>query len=173
MRYAPKYVAFLGSVALLTGCGSDSVAPDPIASPEPELRAGQFTENSTIPLVDVIFVPCAADGAGEFVQLAGSLHTVVHLTISNSGHFTFKQQFQPQGARGVGGTTGDIYRATGKTQEVDHVGQVGESFTFVNNFRMIGAGQTVNFTVHETFHVTVNANGTTTVFVDHVKGECR
>jgi hypothetical protein len=166
-------VPFLGSVVLLfTACGSESVAPDAATSSVPELRAGQFTDNATIPLVDVPFVSCAAGGAGEYVRLSGSLHTLVHLTISNSGNFTFKQQFQPQGARGTGLTTGDTYRGTGATLEVDHLGKVGSTFSFVNNFRMIGTGSAVNFTVHETFHVTVNANGTTTVSVDHFRGVC-
>jgi hypothetical protein len=173
MRSVSKYVAFLGSAALcLSACGSDAAAPDATASSIPELRAGQFSDNTTIPLVDVPFVPCAAGGAGEYVQLGGSLHVLSHLTISNSGNFAFKQQFQPQGARGTGLTTGDTYHGTGATLEVDHSGQVGSTFTFVNNFRMISTGSAVNFTVHETFHVTVNANGTTTVSVDHYRAVC-
>lgn len=173
MRSASKYVAFLGSIALcLSACGSDAIAPDPTASSIPEPRAGQLTDNTTIPLVDVPFVACAAGGAGEYVQLSGSLHTLVHLTISNSGNFSFKQQFQPQGARGTGLTTGDTYRGAGATLEVDHLGKVGSTFSFVNNFRMIGTRTAVNFTVHETFHVTVNANGTATVSADHSRATC-
>ena len=39
--------------------------------------------------------------------------------------------------------------------------------TFVNNFRWIGPGRGNNFLSHQTFHVTVNANGVTTVVCGH------
>jgi hypothetical protein len=119
-----------------------------------------------------VFVSCAAGGVGEDIQLAGTLHSVVHLTISNSGNFRYKEQFQPQGASGTGATTGDSYRGNGITQTIDHVGFVGETFTYVNNFRMIGTGPGNNFTVHENVHTTVNANGTLTASVDNFRADC-
>ena len=74
----------------------------------------------------------------------------------------------------IGSDTGDIYHGTGVTQnEFKGSLQNGQtSFTGVNNFRMIGPGPGNNYLVHETFHVTVNANGDTTVVHDNFSVEC-
>src|SRR5215467_3765370 len=45
--------------------------------------------------------------------------------------------------------------------------------TLVNNFRIIGQGTGNNFLVHETFHITVNADGTMTAFVDNFSVDCK
>ena len=43
------------------------------------------------------------------------------------------------------------------------------NLTFVNNFKFIGQGPDNNFTVHENTHVTFNANGDLTAFIDNIK----
>jgi hypothetical protein len=121
-----------------------------------------------------VFIPCAAGGAGELVDLSGPLHTLITFTI-NGNNVSGKTHFQPQGISGTGETTGDKYQATGVTQE-SFTGsfQNGQfSDTFVNNFRIIGQGPGNNFLVHETFHITVNANGTLTVFHDNFSADCK
>jgi hypothetical protein len=121
-----------------------------------------------------VFVPCAAGGAGELINVSGPLHILFHETV-NDNNFHVKIHFQPQGISGVGFTTGDKYQGTGVTQETFGGSFVNGQFsdTFVNNFRMIGQGPDNNFTVHETFHFTINANGTMTAFVDNFKIECK
>jgi hypothetical protein len=121
-----------------------------------------------------VFVPCAAGGAGEVVDLTGPLHTLVTFTINGnniSGFF----HFQPQGISGTGETTGEKYQATGVTQESFKTSlQNGQAnLTFVNNFRIIGEGPGNNFLVHETLHFTIDANGTVTVFHDNFRMECK
>jgi hypothetical protein len=121
-----------------------------------------------------VFVPCAAGGAGEVVKLSGPLHTLISLTINGnnvSGYF----QFQPQGISGIGETTGAKYNGTGVTAQSFKTSlQNGQSnFTFVNNFRMIGQGPGNNFLVHESLHITTNANGTLTVFHDNFSADCK
>jgi hypothetical protein len=119
-----------------------------------------------------VFVPCAAGGAGELVDLSGTLHVLLHTTLDGSGGFHAKTHFQPQGVVGVGLTTGDIYQGTGATQ--NHLnGSVGEESTFVDNFRLIGPGPGNNLLLHETVHVTVNANGVVTALVSNFSVECR
>jgi len=46
-------------------------------------------------------------------------------------------------------------------------------FTFVNNFKIIGQGPNNNFLVHENLHVTINADGTLTAFVDNFSFTCQ
>jgi hypothetical protein len=117
-------------------------------------------------------VYCADGGAGEDLLLSGNLNVVMHTTIGPNGGITSTYHFNPQGVVGVGLTTGDIYRGTGVSQGV-YTGQVGETVTEIENFRLIGPGPGNNLLVHETFHFTVNANGELTSFVDNYSVECK
>ena len=135
-------------------------------------KATTFTDNVQVPINISVFVPCAAGGAGEVVDLSGTLHVLFHTTIDDSGGFHSKFHFQPQGVSGTGLTTGDKYQGTGVTQGTFNC-KVGFESTFVNNFKIIGQGPGNNFLVHENFHVTVNANGEVTAFVDNFSIECK
>ena len=131
-------------------------------------------ENDTTDINLSVFIPCAAGGAGEVVDLTGPLHTLVSLTINGnivSGFF----HFPPQGITGTGETTGAKYQATGVTQEsVKSSLQNGQAnLTYVNNFRIIGQGPGNNYLVHETLHITINAGGTVTVTHDNFSVDCK
>src|SRR5213082_2233924 len=132
----------------------------------PANAAKQVNDVSYINLT--VFVPCAAGGAGELVDLSGPLHTLITFTI-NGNNVSGTAHFQPQGIAGTGETTGDKYQATGVTKDTSFKvsfqnGQAQQ--TFVNNFRIIGTGQGNNFLVHEVANITFNAVGTLTVFHD-------
>ena len=68
--------------------------------------------------------------------------------------------------------TGAKYQGTGMTQEQESF-RTGFEFTLVNRFDIIGQGPCNNFSVHETAHITVNANGTLTVFFDNFSVVCK
>lgn len=132
--------------------------------------------NVSIPIDLVVFVPCADNGMGEFVDLSGDLHILIHVTISNSGRVTVKQHTQPQGISGIGQSTGDRYRGTGVTQSTqtfDGIDGFPFQTTLVNNFRIIGQGPGNNFLVHENSHITINANGEVTAEVDNLSVDCK
>lgn len=138
----------------------------------PAYAAVQVNDRTEIALT--VFIPCAANGAGEVVDLAGPLHTVISFTI-NGDNVRGYTHFQPQGIVGVGETTGVKYRATGVTQEsfknsFRH-GQAND--TYVNNFRIIGQGPGNNFLVHETEHFTINSDGSVTVSHDNFTVVCQ
>jgi hypothetical protein len=138
----------------------------------PANAAKQVNDMSDINLS--VFVPCAAGGAGELVDLTGPLHTLITFTFS--GHnVSGTSHFQPQGIVGTGETTGDKYQATGVTRSSFKGSFQNGQFTqtFVNNFRIIGQGSGNNFLVHEVLHVTFNANGTVTVFHDNFSIDCK
>ena len=130
--------------------------------------------NTSFDVLLSAFVPCANGGAGEVVDLEGPLHELDSFTINNN-HVSGDSHFQPQGISGTGESTGDKYNAVGVTQ--DHFsgsfvnGQFNE--TFVNNFRIIGQGPGNNFSIHENFHVTINANGELTTFHDNFIVDCK
>jgi hypothetical protein len=131
------------------------------------------TTNDSQPLSSAIFVPCAAGGTGELVDLTGSLHLLSTLTV-NANVVSVSTHFQPQGARGVGETTGSVYEATGVTHDrVSFQLDNGHGETsFVNNISVIGHGGAPNFRIHETTHVTMAADGTVTVSHDNVSVDC-
>jgi len=128
--------------------------------------------STKIPIDLLVFVPCANGGAGEIVELTGTLNDVFNLTFDNAGGIHVKGHDNPQGISGVGLTTGTKYQGTGVTQ-FEFNAKFGIEETDINNFRMIGQGPGNNLLVHENFHVTVNANGTLTVFHDNFSIECK
>jgi hypothetical protein len=138
----------------------------------PAHAAVQVNSGQTISLS--VFVPCAAGGAGELVDLSGTLHTLITFA-ANKNNVAGYLHSQPQGISGVGETTGDKYQATGVTLESFGGSLQNGQFnqTFVNNFRIIGQGPGNNFLVHETVHITVNANGSVTVFHDDFSAACK
>src|SRR5437588_5849118 len=126
---------------------------------DPANAAVQANDTTDINLT--VFVPCAAGGAGEIVDLSGPLHTLITFTI-NGNNVSGKAHFQPQGIVGSGETTGDKYQATGVTKASSFKAsfQNGQAQqTFVNNFRIIGQGPGNNSLVHEVARSTCNANG--------------
>jgi hypothetical protein len=137
-----------------------------------QLAQAEVVTNITVPVNMNVSVPCAAGGAGETVSLSGDLHVLLRLTIGNSGGIHLGSHFQPEGVSGLGQTTGDKYQATGVAQE-EFNATIGAEETFMHNLRVIGQGNGNNFLIHEFFHVTVNANGDVTAFVDNQSVDCR
>ena len=134
----------------------------------------EVTTNTKTPIAQTVFVPCANGGVGEFIDLSGELHTLITSTI-NDNHVSGKYHYQPQGVSAIGQITGDTYRATGGSQDKFSGNLTNDQYetTYVNNFRMIGPGPGNNFLVHEVSHLTINANGTTTVDFDNLSTECK
>jgi len=158
MMFGKSAFSFLAVASLLAG------HTRPVSA-----QATAFTDSVRFPFAFDVFVPCANNGAGEVVTLVGTLHEVFHIVFDANGRVHFKIHDQPQSVSGIGQTSGAKYQGTGVTQQ-----QAGTNpFTFVNNFRIIGQGPGNNFLVHQLFHVTVNANGNVTAFVDRASFECR
>jgi len=132
------------------------------------------TANDKTAVVGTAFVPCAAGGAGETVDFKGILHTVVSATMNGnelSGYF--HENFES--ASGTGETTGDKYQFTGSLGSSFHGSFQNSQFTsiFVQNFGAIGQGPGNNVYLTETLHITINANGTITVFHDNFSMVCK
>ncbi len=137
----------------------------------PGLAFGQATTSTQtfdVPISLSVFVPCAAGGAGEVVDISGPLHVTISVTVNrNEGAFT--ENLNPQDIVGTGETTGDTYHATGNTQVTANASLIKFplEFSFVDNFDLIGTTSTAGtLIIHETVHVTINANGTFTANFD-------
>jgi hypothetical protein len=135
-------------------------------------KATTFTSNEKQPVDAIVFVPCANNGAGENVELKGTIHILIHTTL-NGNNFTTKYHVQPQGISGVGLTTGIRYHGSGVTQEEikGSLKNGKHSETYINNFKITGHG--VNYKIHNNIHITVNANGETTASVDNFSSDCK
>jgi len=107
----------------------------------------------------------------ESVALTGTVHAVLTSVDNGAGGFLVSSTFNPQGVTGVGLVSGRTYHGTGATTTIFRIGK-GASETFVNNFRLISPGAGGDVIVHEVFHVTVNANGDLTAFVDQSTVAC-
>ena len=134
-------------------------------------QATTFTTSFQEPLDIIVYVPCAAGGVGELVELTGTLHILFVTTIDNRGGFHSKYHFQPQGIAGIGQTTGAKYQGTGVTQGTFN-GKVGFESSFVNNFKIIGQGPGNNFLIHENMHITFHPDGTITGYIDNFSIRC-
>jgi hypothetical protein len=159
---------------LLSGC---SDRPHEPLAPGAAPRAGVVASASNVMINErsltaySVYVPCAADGVGEWVVLSGSLRTLVHSTLDGAGGFHLKLSSQPQGISGVGEITGDKYQATGGEQ-YQYFGKVGMVATLTNSVRIIGPRPDNNFILHQALHVTVNPNGTITADADNFTVQC-
>ena len=138
-------------------------------------QATTLTTNIQIPINIALFVPCAAGGAGETVTVAGTLHILDIVTIdAAAGSIRLEEHFNPTGVVGTGLTTGDKYRGTGITRSSFHVTPAGTfEFTHINRFNVIGQGRASNFTIRETVHTTVLADGTATSTVGNFTTVCK
>jgi hypothetical protein len=174
----PKLTAliFVISSLLLFSCNKDMDLQNcGTRTNTAEIKAAEaITDNFKFDYDFTAFIDCANGGTGEEVIFSGTLHALTHLTMNNNS-FTFKSHYQPQGIQGVGAITGDLYQATGVTQSTTNGSFVNGSYTdiFVNNFKLIGQGTDNNFIVHDTFKVTINANGIVTVEFGKSSFDCK
>jgi hypothetical protein len=129
--------------------------------------------NITTPFAVSVFIPCANQGNGELVDFTGSLHQTLSITV-NGNNVNIHEASNPQGAKGVGEITGDVWQANGVTFQDLNASVSGFPFeaTFVNNIRLIN-GKEGSVLTHQNIHVTVNANGTATVFQDNSSFICK
>jgi hypothetical protein len=123
---------------------------------------------------EVFFVPCANDGAGETVVMSGNIHFVAHFTFNDN---TVSGMFFANSVNfsGTGQVTGDHYRRTGVSTSVFSESQQGSSFTTTSafSFQLVGQGAGNNLVVHTLFHVTINAQGDTTVSLETLRADCK
>ena len=108
----------------------------------------------------------------EIVQLKGEMHNLYHATVDSNGGFHVKFHFNPQGVTGIG-LDGTCYQGTGVTQGTTTTSiQGGETYTVINNFRLVSHGPGANYMAHANTHITMNPNGTITSSHNNVRITC-
>lgn len=139
-------------------------------------KATVTSSNDKIDLDMYVWISCALGGGGEMVHLTGTLHVMAHTTIDSAGNVHVSTHYQPQKGKGLGLTSGDEFNATGVTRDNYKFGGVNFPLsisTYVNNFKIIGKGDAPNYTIHHNLHITINANGDMTAYVDNFKADCK
>ena len=126
----------------------------------------EVLQNDKVPVTWPVIIPCS----GEFVELEGYMHIKYAVTADGAGGFHVITSSQPMGLQGVG-DFGNKYNGVGGTRWTQNM-KVGEVYTYVNVYRMVGAGKAPTWSVHETYHYTINANGEITAQFDHLKTYC-
>ena len=123
-----------------------------------------------------MYVPCANGGNGENIVIKDYVVQYVNrLMVFSSGRYHESMRAHPiQGATAVGEVTGDVYRCTGGNGW-EWNGNY-DTFPFIVTqyieIQFISPGSGVNFRIHFNLHLTVNANGETTVFLVNDRAEC-
>ena len=119
-----------------------------------------------------VVVECETDVVGEKILLTGYMHLTLQATYEGLDIVHYKANTNPMGLVGTGTETGEIYQGTGVTVD-KFTAKAGKEFSFINNQMFISHGSSINFTTHETIHVTFNANGDLTANVEILKGTCQ
>jgi hypothetical protein len=129
------------------------------------VRAAQLY-NFWFPVDAVLTNPCN----GEDVAFTGKFHSTFNVTV-NGNTFHIEAHDNAAQISGTGLSTGAKYTGSQADNFTLNLAK-GEIDTEEGMFRMNGQGGVPNFTVHYLLHITVNANGDLTAFVDHytIKG---
>ena len=108
------------------------------------------------------------DCTGEFVDLLGTDHLIVHETINgNNANLNFSENFQD--IIGTGETSGDSYSTTSTIH--DHItAHKGQSISAQQ--KIVMTGPTTQLTVFLQLHITISANGDVTAFLDSFTTSC-
>ena len=108
---------------------------------------------------------------GEPITMSGTLNMVSHVTIDANGDFHAHININAQGITAVG-QSGTIYRSPGAFETFINASGTPPNLTFPleNDFdlmiSLIGPGQAPNARLTIQFHITINANGVTTAFIN-------
>ena len=159
-----RHAALLPCFALLAGCDDPATAPRPV-SYAPQLAV---VTNERFPFA---FTVAACNG--ELVDISGTSQHVVTQTTTPSGNEHVTDHITTRGT-GIGQTTGARYllrEVATRTQTI--AGPLPETFTFEDTGGLIGQGGAADLRFKLLFHVTVNANGETTVEIGRFELLCK
>ena len=127
------------------------------------------TSHVQLPLAETM-VSCT----GEPVAITGTIDVSVQTTFDGSGGSHHKFHMVSKG-KGVGAVTETKYVYSEEdNQELSESGPSDQtSFSWEINHLLISSSSEEDFFAKLTLHLTINANGVLTAFVDKVEADCR
>ncbi|HSM05088.1 MAG TPA: hypothetical protein VK858_10690 [Longimicrobiales bacterium] len=143
------------SIAGCEGAPTEPAGPPPVAAAPANVT--HFVSTGDLFRQDL--VGCIG-GPEEEVQVTGRWHTVHHMIATPRGTTIVKTRGHAQNARGVGLTTGRMYRYIGSygTGQTEHSGGLPFSFYYTEVMGFVGQGGT-GFTYRQMMRFTVNPQG--------------
>ena len=129
-----------------------------------QAKSGNGTVQISIPVDTTIFNDCT----GENVRLVGIDLLIVHQTIQgNNINLNFSENFQ--NVIGTGEISGDVYSTTSILHDhiTAHKGQ-----TVSAQQKLVMTSATTRLTVLMQLHITINATGVVTAFLDEFTSSC-
>jgi hypothetical protein len=135
-------------------------------------KAVVYKENFQFPVDFTDFFTCA----GEEIHFTGSFHWNFHTVMVGENRFHLVFTANDHSISGVGLTSGTMYHEVGATVDVfnvdiEDIAPYEETVTVTLDY--IGQGPGNNLILKDVFHITVDANGITTVFFDKSTAECK
>ena len=169
-----KYLKFSAvAVALaLAACDNTPTLPTQTARPllMPTRPSAALVANTRFDINTVALSDCGS----EDVLVTGTFHQVLTITADNAGGFHVNDHIDFTGLHGVGVVSGTQY-VSHQTQttnfNVSH-DLIGFEVTQPLNFTLIGRGTAPDEVFSALLHITVNANGELTSFVDNIRVKC-
>lgn len=160
-----KYLAILGVAALAIACDSPT-SPTTKALTIPATTANAVVFNNKFEAAT--FAPDNCNGGGIFLQ--ATWHELYAITFDGGGGIHVKYHINVQGqGSGAAGVEYVVNEALNDAYNA----KVGFEETFTLQYNLIAKGKAPNATLHEDFHITVNANGDVTSFHDHFRITCQ
>jgi hypothetical protein len=147
-----------------------AVALNPLCNLPAQAQAQVIHDHEVFALNFVDFSACS----GEFIHFTGAVIFRSTTTIDAQGILHVRFTANDASVRGIGMTSGTIYRRVGAThQSIREDGGAPVNGTFTNSYSFIGQGQTANQILVENGHFTVNAQGQLTVDFVNSRLTCR
>ena len=136
----------------------------------PATASAAVVQNVQVPLSVTVFSPCT----GDIIPVSGFIHLVASSTNDGSGGFHVTVMDNVSQVSGVGSVTGATYHGVGGDWfSLNARPPFPFEATQTDVFGLISAGAAPNLVVTDTFHVTVNADGTITANVARFNVACR
>jgi hypothetical protein len=137
--------------------------------------ASTSTTRSTVTIDNQsTFALCGNGGAGELIDLSGTMSSLFHLTIDDSGGTHLVLQEANLRLQGIGEITGNKYqfiRVSTQTFEVNS-GSLPITATFESNFKVISQGSDSDDLAHILSRSTINENGIITTEIEKISVVC-
>src|SRR5688500_8796199 len=152
-----KYTSFLIIAPLLLGaCDTNQSVMQPEF--EPAFAANKTTTEFDTPFVFEGPNPCVEDGT-EIIFLSGTTHTTITEKFKDKGAVDIVTRTEAVDVSGRG-TTGATYTATGGSSDTFSLDPNSAfSVTFTNTFKVKSNDGGTDFTVVETFRLSINKEG--------------
>ena len=136
--------------------------------------AGATRTVLTYPVDGVQYFPCANDGAGEEIVLAGTARLMLTVSTDSAGGTHVQEILVTRGVTGVGVTTGGRYRLLDLHRSSFNAsfGGFPAEYHLVSSLRLVAMGAGSELALRLRVHATVNANGTPTASVERFSADC-